>query len=86
MEDWMEVEDLEADPPERLHMQGSLLGLPLKCGLRDWNDQEIGSHTQVALVVKNPPGNAGDARDTGSISGSGRSLKEEMATPCSILA
>ena len=31
----MEVEDLEADPPERLHMQGSLLGLPLKCGLRD---------------------------------------------------
>jgi len=27
----------------------------------------------VALVVKNPPANAGDARDVGSIPGSGRS-------------
>ena len=27
----------------------------------------------VALVVKNPPANAGDVRDTGSIPGSGRS-------------
>ena len=27
-------------------------------------------------VVKNPPANAGDARDTGSIPGSGRSSKE----------
>ena len=31
-----------------------------------------GSH-QVALVVKNPPVNAGDLRDAGSILGSGRS-------------
>ena len=29
--------------------------------------------SQVALVVKNPPANAGDARDKGSISGLGRS-------------
>ena len=29
--------------------------------------------SQVALVVKNPPANAGDARDAGSIPGSGRS-------------
>ena len=29
--------------------------------------------SQVALVVKNPPANAGDTRDTGSIPGSGRS-------------
>ena len=29
--------------------------------------------SQVVLVVKNPPANAGDARDTGSIPGSGRS-------------
>ena len=29
--------------------------------------------SQVALVVKNPPANAGDARDVGSIPGSGRS-------------
>ena len=28
---------------------------------------------QVALVVRNPPANAGDLRDTSSISGSGRS-------------
>ena len=31
------------------------------------------SVTQVALVVKNPPANAGDIRDTGSIPGWGRS-------------
>ena len=31
--------------------------------------------SQVALVVKNPPANAGDARDTGLIPGSGRSLE-----------
>ena len=29
--------------------------------------------SQVALVVKNPPANAGDIRDVGSIPGSGRS-------------
>ena len=29
--------------------------------------------SQVALVVKNPPVNAGDIRDVGSIPGSGRS-------------
>ena len=29
--------------------------------------------SQVALVVKNPPANTGDTRDTGSIPGSGRS-------------
>ena len=34
-------------------------------------------------VVKNPPANAGEA---GSIPGSGRSLKKEMATHSSILA
>ena len=30
--------------------------------------------SQVVLVVKNPPVNAGDVRDAGSISGLGRSL------------
>ena len=29
--------------------------------------------SQVVLVIKNPPANAGDIRDTGLISGSGRS-------------
>ena len=37
-------------------------------------------------VVNNLPANAGDARDLGLILGSGRSLKEEMATYSSILA
>ena len=32
--------------------------------------------SQVALVVKNLPANAGDIRDTGSIPGSGRSPGE----------
>ena len=32
------------------------------------------------LEVKNPPANAGDVRDANSISESGRSLEEEMAT------
>ena len=34
--------------------------------------------SQVALVVKNPPANAGDIRDTGSIPGSGGSLGGEQ--------
>ena len=33
--------------------------------------------SQVALVVKNIPANAGDLRDMGSIPGSGGSKKEE---------
>jgi len=37
-------------------------------------------------VVKDPPANAGDTRDTVSIPGSGRSLEKEMATHSSILA
>ena len=38
------------------------------------------------LVIKNPPANAGDVRDAGSIPGSGRSLEKEMATHSNILA
>ena len=38
------------------------------------------------VVVKNPPANVKDIRDMGSIPGSGRSLKEGMATHSSILA
>ena len=34
------------------------------------------SSSQVVLVVKNPPANAGDLRDAGSIPGSGRSPGE----------
>ena len=41
---------------------------------------------QVALLVENSPANAGDARDTGSLPGSGDPLEEGMATLSSILA
>jgi len=41
---------------------------------------------QVALVVKNPPANAGDLSDMGSIPESEDPLQEEMATHSSILA
>ena len=37
-------------------------------------------------MVKNPPANAGDARDTGSSPGQEDPLKEGMATRSSILA
>ena len=42
--------------------------------------------SQVALVVKNLPANAGDRRGSGSIPGSGRSPGEEAAARSSILA
>ena len=42
--------------------------------------------SQVALVVKNPPANAGVRRDLGLIPGLGRSLEEGMTTHSSILA
>ena len=41
---------------------------------------------QGRAVIGNPPANAGDARDLGSIPGLGRSPGEEMATCSSILA
>ena len=41
---------------------------------------------QVVLVVKNPPSNAGDIRDAGSIPGSEDPLEKGMATHSSILA
>ena len=37
------------------------------------NNSTSGEASQVALVVKKPPANAGDVRDAGSIPGSGRS-------------
>ena len=42
--------------------------------------------SQVVLVVKNPPANAGDARDIGLIHGWEDPLEKEMATHSSILA
>ena len=40
----------------------------------------------MALVVKNPPASAGDIRDTGSISGSGRSPGGGHGNHSSVLA
>ena len=37
--------------------------------------------SQVALVVKNPPAKAGDVKDTGLISGLGRSPREGNGNP-----
>ena len=37
--------------------------------------------SQVGLVVKNPPANAGDVRDTGLIPGFGRSPREGHGNP-----
>ena len=42
---------------------------------------DVHSLSQVALVVKNPPTNAGDIRDEGSIPGSGRSPGEGNGNP-----
>ena len=42
--------------------------------------------TEVALVVKNLPGNARDERHGGSTPGSGRSLGEGYGNPLSSLA
>ena len=40
-----------------------------------------GRASQVAIVVKNPPANAGDSRDVGSIPGLGRSPGGEHGNP-----
>ena len=42
--------------------------------------------SQVALVVKNPPANAGDVRDVGLVPGSEDPLEREITTLSSILA
>ena len=42
--------------------------------------------SQVVLVVKNPPANAGDTGDVGLIPGSGNPLEDGTATHTSILA
>ena len=49
--------------------------------------QHLGGETsRVALVVKNPPANAGDVRDTGSICVWEDPLEEGIALHSSILA
>ena len=45
------------------------------------NNSTSGEASQVAVVVKNPPANAGDVRDAGSVPGSGRSPGGGHANP-----
>ena len=45
---------------------------------KDW---KLGENFQVVLVVKNPPANAGDIRDTGSIPESEDLLEMEIYNP-----
>ena len=47
---------------------------------------ELMHSSQMVLVGKNPPANAGVVRDVGSIPGSGRSFEKEMAAHSTILA
>jgi hypothetical protein len=65
--------------------QRSLLTFPRESNIREV-PQDISSGGWVALVVKNPPANAGDARDAGSIPGQEDPLEEGMATHSSVLA
>ena len=61
----------------------------LRPGPVELNNSQMNSGFPAASAVKNPPANAHDARDTGSIprlGGRGRSLEKEMATHSSILA
>ena len=49
-----------------------------------WYQQLTGA-SQMALMVKNPPANAGDTRDMGSIPGLEDPLEEGMATHSTLL-
>ena len=68
------------------------MGHGTKCGRHSWRGkfkagEKVEGASQVVLVGKNPPANAGDVRDTGSIPGSGRSPGGgNKATHSSILA
>ena len=61
---------------------------PQSDGIWRWGSMEVNwVRREMALVVNNLPGNAGDRRDVGLIPGSGGFLLEkEMATHSSILA
>ena len=65
--------------------QRSLLRFPRESNIREVS-QGISSGGWVALVVKNPPASAGDARDAGSVPGQEDPLEEGMATRSSVLA
>ena len=49
--------------------------------LVNWTTRKLITSSQVTLVVKNPPANAGDIKDAGSISGLGRSPEGGHGNP-----
>ena len=61
---------LEKNPFTKYEILKSCLTV---CGTVDRSIRVFSNEYQVALVVKNPPANAGDRRDAGLIPGSGRS-------------
>ena len=65
-------------------MNGAKLAGGLNNDLYSWQIWHSDGHlraSQVAPVLKNLPGNAGDVRDMGSIPGSGRSPREGHDNP-----
>ena len=58
----------------------------VKVSLVNFNHCRCVWASQIALVVKSPPVNAGDRREEGSMPGSRISPEEGMATHSSILA
>ena len=64
------------------HANSVLSGKLLFRGLLFFHELHyFGEDFPGGLVVKNPPANAGDAEDSGSISGSERSLREGNGNP-----
>ena len=72
-----ELQPLKAQQQRSLH---SLWTEPATCQLRFKEENRLylslGGASWMTLVVQNPPANAGDVRDVGSIPGSGRSHGE----------
>ena len=57
----------------------NIVSMNIKSVIKDQNGQLWAS--QVVLLVKNPPANAGDVRDAGSIPRLGRSPGEDNGNP-----
>ena len=68
---------MTSESKEKLHLSSFLFN----CLVENVQTAAIPRVFPVATVVKNPPANAGDARDAGLITGSGRSPGEGHGNP-----
>ena len=68
------------------HIQFTIRMMLLGAGLAVSSSINVLGASQVALVVENPPANAGDIRDMGLIPGLGRSPGGEHGNPLCTLA